>query len=80
MPKSCPSSLYSDPAQSAAAVLPCRLAGKTDMLERLYTCLKALQVQYEANRQELIMSVQDGKAAAVQLALTGLPRPQQKHP
>lgn len=70
MVKCCTSQQQQQLLQQRCEVL-CRLAGKTDMLERLYTCLKALQVQYEATRQDLMLSVQDGKAAAIQLALTG---------
>lgn len=49
----------------------CRLASKTDMLERLYTCLRALQAQYEVTQQQAVHADQNAKDALVQLALTG---------
>lgn len=52
--------------------MQCRLASKTDMLERLYSCLKALQLQYEANQQEQLHAAQVAKDTLVQLALTGV--------
>lgn len=50
---------------------PCRLASKTDMLERLYDCLTALQQQYEINREDGLYWQQTAQTTATQLAMTG---------
>ena len=49
----------------------CRLASKTDMLERLYDCLTALQQQYELNREDGLYWQQTAQTTATQLAMTG---------
>ena len=49
----------------------CRLADKTDMLERLYDCLTALQRQYEINREDGLYWQQAARSTATQLAMTG---------
>lgn len=48
-----------------------RLASKTDMLDRLYDCLTALQQQYELNREDRLYWQQTAQAVATQLAMTG---------
>ena len=49
----------------------CRLASKTDMLERLYDCLTALQQQYQLNREDGLYWQQTAQTTATQLAMTG---------
>ena len=54
-----------------AVVCTYRLASKTDMLERLYDCLTALQQQYEINREDGLYWQQTAQTTATQLAMTG---------
>lgn len=49
-----------------------RLAGKTDMLDRLYDCLTALQRQYEINREDGLYWRQAAQAGTAQLAMAGV--------
>ena len=49
-----------------------RLAGKTDMLDRLYDCLTALQRQYEINREDGLYWRQTAQAGTAQLAMAGV--------
>ncbi|KAA6416949.1 MAG: hypothetical protein FRX49_13090 [Trebouxia sp. A1-2] len=56
-----------------------KLASKTDMMDRLYDCLTALQRQYEINKEDGLYWQQTAQAKATQLAMAETELEQLRH-